>query len=340
MESGVSAREAPREFSVRLAAPQNDLAYYTVANASYFLGTVALLNSLRRAGEKAPLIVVDCGLTAAQRERLSTRAIIVPAHPDLHPLLQKATGPLAHPAEIMVFIDADILVTRPLGPLLEDAKAGRIVAFEDFGNRDRFFDEWSSPELGTARRQPYVNCGFFALSGETASHFLPLFCESQRTIDLASTHVGGGSQSHPHYFLDQDALNTLLCTRFDGQVTRLEGRLAPFPPFDGVELTDGDRTLCAYPDGVAPFALHHIYRKPWLVPLEANIYSRLFTMLVTDPQACLRIDPQELPLRLTNRRLARVDRWRASKQHAAHRRLRGKLKIRPRIARLRARIAG
>src|SRR5262249_13170614 len=100
---------------------ENHVAYYTVANASYFLGAVALLNSLRRVGETAPFFVVDCGLTAAQRERLSTRATIVPRHEDLHPLLQKATGPLARPAQIMVFIDADILVTRPLAPLLGDA---------------------------------------------------------------------------------------------------------------------------------------------------------------------------------------------------------------------------
>lgn len=322
-----------------LVAPQNDLAYYTVSDASFFLGTVALLNSLRRVGEEAPLFVVDCGLTAAQRDRLSTCATVVPPHAGFHPSLQKATGPLVRPAKIMAVIDSDILVTRPLGPLLRDAEAGRIVGFEDAGNPDRFFDEWSSPELGAARRRPYVNAGFFALSWETAGDFLPPFVELPRTVELASTYVGGGSPSHPFYFLDQDHLNALLCTRFDGRVTRLEARLAPFPPFDGVQLTYGDRTLCTYPDGVAPFVLHHIYRKPWLAPLRASVYSRLFTMLLTDQQACLPLDPEELPLRMTNRRLAGVDRWRASVQHAAHPHVRGKLHIRPRIARLRARIA-
>ena len=197
------------------------------------------------------------------------------------------------------------------------------MAFEDVHNPDRFFDEWSSPELGEARRRPYVNSGFFALSWETAKDFLPLFYELQRTVDLATTLLQGGSQSHPLYFPDQDLLNALLCTRFDGRVTRLEGRLAPFPPFDGVELANGEPTLCTYPDGVAPFALHHVHRKPWLAPVEANIYSRLFTMLVTDRQACLPVDPRELPLRLTNRPLAHVDRWRVAKQRAAHRQMTG-----------------
>ena len=185
-----------------------------------------------------------------------------------------------------------------------------------------------------------MNSGLFAFSWETARQFLPLFSELQWTVDLETTFVLGGSESHPHYFADQDLLNALLCTRFDGRVARLERRLAPFPPFDSVELAYGDRTLCTYADGVAPFALHHTGRKPWLAPVPANAYSRLFTMLVTDRQACLPIDPRELPLRLTNRPLARVDRWRVSKQHAARKRLRGKLGVRPRIARLRGRIAG
>jgi hypothetical protein len=325
-----------------LATPERDVAYYTVADSSFFPGAVALLNSLRRVGEQAPLYVVDCGLTAEQRKRLSTRATVVPRHEDLHPQLQKATGPLAHPAKIMVFIDADILVTRPLAPLLAEAEAGQIVAFRDIGNPDRFFEEWSSPELGQAQRRPYVNSGFFAFSWDTARELLPLFVELQGAVDMSATyhyHGRGGSPSHPTYFPDQDVLNALLCTRFDGRVTRLEGRLAPFPPFDGVRLIDGDKTLCVYPDGVAPFALHHISRKPWLAPLQANAYSRLFTVLVTDPRTCVQLDRRELPLRLTNRPFASVDRWRASMQFAARQRLRGKLHIRPKIARLRARSA-
>jgi len=333
--SGQKAATSTR--SVR--APENDVAYYTAANASYFLGTVALLNSLRRAGDEAPLFVVDCGLTAAQRERLSTRATLVPTQEGLHPILQKATGPLAHPAEVMVFVDSDILVSCPLSPLLAQARAGRIVAFEDFGHPSRFFSEWSSLELGEVQPRPYVNSGFFAFSWDTAQTFLPLFSELQRTVDLGNSLVGDGSPDHPFYFPDQDLLNALLCARFDGQVTRLDRRLAPFPPFDGLELTLGDRTPCAYPDGVTPFVLHHTHRKPWLAPLKPNIYSRLFAIVVTDPRACLPIDPRELPLRLTDRPLARVAAWRASKQEAAHRRIRGKLKIRPRIARFLAHFA-
>lgn len=335
----VTGDVTPERCSARLGGADHELAYYTIANASFFLGTVALLNSLRRVGERAPLVVVDCGLTAAQRQRLSTAATVVPRQGNLHPLLQKATGPLVRPAEIMVYIDADILVTRPLDHLVDEARAGQIVGFEDSGNPGRFFDAWSSLGLGEARRRTYVNGGFFALSLDTAREFLPVLCELQLAVDIASTHVGGGSPSHPLYFLDQDLLNAMYCTRFDGRVTRLERKLAPFQPFDGVELSGNDSALCSYADGVAPFLLHHTHRKPWLASLPPNVYSELFTMLVTDPQACLPLDPRELPLRLSNRPLAGVDRWRASKQHATSRRLRGKVGILPRIARLRARTA-
>jgi hypothetical protein len=321
-------------------APELERAYYTVANAPYFLGTVALLNSLRRVGEDGALVVVDCGLTEAQRELLRGRATVIASQAGLHPVLQKARGPLACPAKVMAFIDADILVTRSLDPIVRDAEAGRVVVFEDYGNPDRYFAEWSSLGLGKVPRRPYVNSGLFAFSWETAERLLPLFLQMQERVEVSSTFKAGGSPSYPLYFADQDLLNALLCARFDECTTRLDRRLSPFPPFEGVELSLGERTLCTYADGVTPFALHHTYRKPWLASLQPNLYSRLFTILMNDPQACLALDPRQLPLRLTNHRLASADRWRAATQNAVHVRVRGKLKVRPRIARARARTGG
>ncbi len=92
---------------------EGELAYYTVANAAHYPGAVALLNSLRLLGEEAPVFVVDCGLTGPQRDELSRHVTLVPRRGELPPGLQKATGPLAHPAKIMVLLDADVIVTRP-----------------------------------------------------------------------------------------------------------------------------------------------------------------------------------------------------------------------------------
>lgn len=334
------------ESSIQLAPPETDLAYYTVAGSSYFLGAVGLLNSLRRVGEQAPLYIVDCGLTDVQRQRLGSRGTVVPADGGLHPYMQKASGPLAHPARVMVLIDADILVTRPLEPLLERARAGKIVAIEDFHNRDRFFETWSSLGLGEAVPSPYVNSGLVAFSWETGRAFLPLFAAMLRSLDLEHTGIHSGSlrygvaaiaQSLPYFYPDQDLLNALLCTRFRGQTARIDRTLGPFPPFEGILPTRAGVELCAYGDGTIPFALHHTHRKPWLAPVPANAYSRLFSRLVTDPQACLPLTPDELPLRLTDRPLASVDRWRVATQHAARMRLRGRLRLRPRLQRLMAR---
>lgn len=325
--------------SIQLRPAEMELAYYTVANAPYFAGVVALLDSLRRVGEQAPLFVVDCGLSAAQRKRLSPHVGLIPRDGDLHPVLQTATGPLARPAQTMICIDADVIVTRPLGPLIDAARAG-FAAFEDFYNHDRFFAEWSSPELGPARRRPYVNAGLFGLCWESAAELLPTFAALQRGLDLGPTFLNRRDmQSHPYFYADQDLLNALLCTRHDGRTTRFDRRLLPFTPFDGIEITPEGPPLCASVTGVSPIGLHHIHRKPWLAPLPANAYSRLFTALVTDPDAPMRLEPSELPLRMRNHPLAPVDRLRVALQHAASQRLRGKLKIRPRLQRLRARLS-
>src|SRR5215210_2489608 len=124
------------------------LAYYTIADASFYVGVVGLMRSLRTAGDDAPIFVVDCGLSASQRARLVDFATIVPSEPGLHPVLQKATGPLAFPAEVMVLIDADILVVRSLAELHQHAANGRLVAFQDGHHSDRWFEQWSSLGAG------------------------------------------------------------------------------------------------------------------------------------------------------------------------------------------------
>ena len=59
------------------------------------------------------------------------------------------------------------------------------------------------------------------------------------------------------------------------------------------------RTLrCAHRDGAEPYFLHHAFRKPWLVPIRANVYSRLLTRLLLADDVALRLDPAELPPRL------------------------------------------
>jgi hypothetical protein len=315
----------------------SDAAYYTVADARFFPGVVALLNSVRLLGDSAPWVVVDCGLTPSQRTRLEPHATLVPMYKGLHPVLQKATGPLARPAETMVIIDADILVTRPLAPLFAEARNGSIVGFEDRYFRARTFTEWSSFGLGEPRKRSYVNCGLLILSAATADELLPVFVELQEKLDASLTHFGGApkdsEESNPYYFADQDVLNALFSTRFDDRMVRLEHRLAPVPPFPGLDVVEGDRFECRYDDGAQPYALHHILRKPWLAALPPSPYSELFRKVVTNPAAPLRLGIRDVPPRLTDGRVAQLDRWRVSVWLYLQSRTRGKLGLRPAIQR-------
>ena len=95
-----------------------------------------MLNSLRLLGHREPLFVLDCGLTAHQRELLAPHATLVPAPSDAPPWLLKTVAPLRHPAGVMVLIDADIIVTRSLSELIDRAAEPRVIAIEN--DTDRF----------------------------------------------------------------------------------------------------------------------------------------------------------------------------------------------------------
>ena len=148
-------------------------------------------------------------------------------------------------------------------------------------------------------------------------------------LDAKHTGYGGnGDPSNPFYFADQDLLNAILCTRYNGSATLIEHRFAPVPPFPGLRIIDLARLECAYGDGTKPYLLHHILWKPWLTATKASLYSALFTRLVTGSDVLLRLDARDIPLRLRDSPFAAVGRVGATVQVEARTRLRGKLGIR------------
>jgi hypothetical protein len=266
-----------------------------VSSDLFFHGAVALVNSLRRAGHTETIHLLDCGLTPAHRELLEAEVAVLDAEAEAPPHLLKTSAPLAHPAETMVLIDVDMVVTRSLAPLVERAAAGGVVAVKD--TLDRFVAEWGELlDLGTLERRSYVSSGLVVLGGERGAEVLRLWADRLPHADYARSWFAADSPDYPFRFIDQDVLNAVLCARVpSSELEVLEPRLAPIPPFPGLRDRDGQ---LAYADGTRPYLLHHFHRKPWVTRLHSNPYSRRLTELLLGGEGPLRLDPSEVPLRL------------------------------------------
>jgi hypothetical protein len=304
--------------------PTPEAAFYAVANSRYFLGAVGMLNSLRLLGHREPVYVLDCGLTQRQRELLAPQATLVPGPDQAPPYLLKTIAPLQHPAEVTILIDTDLIVTRPLTELVEQAGRGTVAAFRTA--YDRFFPQWGELlGLGAVRRRPYVCSALVFLGGEEGQEVL-------RLMDEGQAHVPPGESRDPREFFrtvarsplqlaDQDVLNAVLCARPEpDRILTLEHRLAPEPPFPGLRLLGDGALGCAYHDGSEPYALHHLGPKPWLLPMRDGPYARLLARLLLGPGIQVKVSEADVPLRLrtglvagASRRLAGLqDRFRSS----------------------------
>jgi hypothetical protein len=299
-------------------------AFYCVSSGMYFLGAVALVNSLRLLGHAEPIFVLDSGLSPTQRNLLSQEATLVPAPTDTTPFLLKTVAPLRHPAEVMVLIDADIIVTRPLTELIERASHGRVLAVEH--GQDRFFPEWG--ELLGLRRpshRPYVSSSLVLAGGRAGRRVLRLMHDAQPRIEIERTPYSVPDPDlaalgeaftetmtgNPFFYADQDVLNAVLaCEIPPSQVELLDRPLEAIVPFKGLSVVDGTTLRCAYEDGTQPYAVHHILAaKPWLGPTIPGVYTQLLARLLRGSDVAVRIPARELPPHLRPGLLAAAQRW-------------------------------
>jgi hypothetical protein len=273
-------------------------AFYCVSDERYFLGAVGMINSLRVLGHTEPVYLLDCGLTPDQRRLLEPHATVVPAPIEAPPWLLKTVAPLRHPAEVMVLIDADIVVTRSLAELIERASEPRVIAIEN--DTDRFVAEWGELlGLGEVRRQPYVSSGLAFLGQPIGEQVLRLMGELQDRVDFDHTFWRANDPDYPFLYGDQDVFNAILASRIEPErLTALPNRLAPNPPFKGLRVIDEATLRCAHRDGTEPYAIHHFATKPWLEPTHHGVYSRLLRRLLAGADLALAIPEDELPLRL------------------------------------------
>jgi hypothetical protein len=283
-------------------------AFYCVCDDRYFLGAVGMINSLRLQGHDEPIFVLDCGLSDAQRELLAPHATLVRAQSDTPPWLLKATVPLNRRSNVVILIDADVIVTRPLTELIEASASGRLLAFEN--NMSRFVPEWGELlGLGATRSRPYVSSGIVFCGGSVGAEVLELMGELQQRVDFDATLWRENVDGYPFLYADQDVLNAILCTRVDpNRIVTLDSRFAPAQPFAGLRVLDSRAPRCAYRDGAEPYVVHHILpSKPWLVAGHESIYTRLLRRLLCDDDVTVRVPRRDLPLRLRSGPLARLE---------------------------------
>lgn len=244
-----------------------DVRFFTMSDADNFLGLVAMVRSLRLQGHHDPVTVLDLGLTSAQRAALqhTVELVQLPQAVGRHPFFLAAYPVFLRPKGTVVWIDADVIITQTLDPVLAVAARGMVCAAPDF-LFDRWFGEWQSIfELGDElRHQTYVNAGFFAFSTE---HFPDLLRRWWKCCDgLAANHSWPLPGSDPVGLLDQDALNALLMSEIP------EDRLWLLSEQSGIEgkdrlartkVVDRRRLVCRF--GGQPTVLLHSsgQPKPW-----------------------------------------------------------------------------
>jgi hypothetical protein len=287
-------------------------AFYCVADARYFLGAVGTINSLRRNGAREEIFLLDCGLTDDQRAMLAGEATLVAAPGDVPPWLLKSILPLARPADVQILIDTDMIVTRPVAPLIERAGEGRMIAFCD--RQQRFFAEWGElPGVGPARRGPYVSSGFVIAGGEVGKRVLELFDAHQSRVDFERTYWRQNVRDYPYLYADQDILNAILATSIEPEeIEALDERLAPTPPFRGLRAAPNGEIACAYRDGARPYVVHQYLRKPWLEPTFDGVYSQLLRRLVAPGRGPISVPQDSLPPRLRDDARGRAARRRTN----------------------------
>ena len=311
------------------------ISIYTVADDRFFPGLVGLIASVRVHGHVGPIVVVDSGLTAAQLRSLASEATVIQSPGDLPSYYFKSIGPLERPDDVMLFVDADMLCLRPLDEIVEQARSGSIVAFEDIGRpvySDVIWRQWKDRlQLDDFEPGPYVNSGFFALPRELGTAFFTALAEGLAKVDPSETYISPGIDvTLPFVYPDQDVANAVLgSSPFRAHRVTLPYRGAPHAPFRGLRV-DGDLS-CVDDKGERPYLLHHALQKPWLEPLPTNPYTKLLVEYIHHPLA-LRFDDRELPLFLRAGRFAAVARAARASRGQVRTRVRGKLGLRPYVA--------
>lgn len=270
--------------------------FYTSSDERFFVGTVALVNSLRLTGHDGTVVVFDLGLTEAQRERLGAVASVeTPAARDHAPKVLPASDRAAGP---VVLLDSDMLVVASLAEVLDDVERGKICAHPD--PDERWFDEWRDGFGLSAplRRERYVNSGFVAFSVDRWPGLLERWAQANRRLP----HVRGTRPEHPYRDVDQDALNAVLMSEVPAGSVSVHPAWAHAHPDALPRLRiASERALTCMDGDHRVVILHHSLRpKAW----ERSgwqrdfrqAYIRLLPRALFWEDVALRLEPEDVPV--------------------------------------------
>jgi hypothetical protein len=283
-------------------------AFYCVADSRYFLGAVGAINSLRLLGHDEPVYLLDCGLTREERELLAPEATLVEAPVDAAPTMLKTILPLAHPADIAVFLDTDVILTRSAAELISEAGRDRVVGFRN--DMDRHEPGWGEAlDLGVLERRPYLSFALVCIGGDARAAVLDPLAKLQAKVDVERTMWGSDDPGYPLRYADQDVLNAVVAARVPAERVRvLPTALLPVPPFRNLRVTDPESLRCAYPDGTEPYGVHHFLTKPWLERTHEGVYSELLRRLLVGEGIAIRVPQGKIPRRFRRGSVARAER--------------------------------
>jgi len=290
---------------------------FTVSDARYFPGTVALVNSLAISGNSVPLTVLDRGLTVGQRRLIEPHCEIVPHAGDRSALLSKFVAPGASDADVVLLVDSDIIVTGLLTDAIQVARSGAVYAFPDAAYPDRWFGEWTQLlELrAPLRRDAYRNTGFVALPGPGRSGLLERWAEACDRLAACDAEAGPEAltpvDTDPLQFEDQDCINALLMSEVpvDHVVTGPPHGMVMQP--DDLRVTqvvDVEQLRCTWRS--EPVTMLHAIgpHKPWQPrggrEFRPTAFTRCLLRVLTGPDLVVRIPERELVPWLRSHRAA------------------------------------
>jgi hypothetical protein len=296
---------------------QPSVEFLTTTDARYYVGTVALLNSLRLTGNDAPLAVLDLGMTTEQRSRLAPHArILPPSAVEFSPATKYSAKPrlaATSSADVVVLIDSDILVTSELSTELDEARRAKLVAAPDGpGSSMRSFREWEALfglRAAVRSNQIYVNAGFVVFAPAHWPDLLSRWIETCDVVQLSDEERRARlyeEDLHPIAGQDQDALNALLMSEFPGSALHIVPyHCAPFPQhMSDVRVEDAGALRCVSHDERVTLLHYVMTPKPWQAwgwtRAGSQAYITLLPRTTVASDVALRLDERELPRWLTS----------------------------------------